>query len=99
MQHNPEAALCILLIPPALIDHGLLTATIGKGHVPHPKRNVAFNQRRTSTAINLPPTLEPKPTILREILVMTDEIGKRALSRGPKSLLASGQGWLKQNRP
>ena len=46
-----------LAIPPALIDHGLLTSVIGKGHVPHPKRNVTFNQRRTNTAIDLPPTL------------------------------------------
>ena len=28
---------------------------------------------------------------------MTNEIGKRALPRGPKSLLAARQGWLEQD--
>ena len=48
MQHNPQLALRILFIPPALIDHGLLTSAIGKGHVPHPKRNITLNKSSTN---------------------------------------------------
>ena len=95
MQHDSQLTLLILFVSPALIDNGLLALTIREGHVPHPKSDIALNKSRTRTGGDLTPTLQAKPAILRELLVMADKVGERTLPCGSKSLLAACHGRFK----